>query len=208
MRGCGGAAQRGACCVHSCHRIRRCGGAGNCRVKHNRGSCRLYELFALPWLVFVLPYYAYARWRCAGAAALLSGARAACTAATGFAGVAALAIAEISTTEALAARVIRLLRRGLFSCGPTVLMRDRDARVRVRVAVALLPDWYFSTAAPASGQLNYLTTRQMQLATVPKLLPPPKMSRGMPHTAARKVQGATAGRNGAAGRSSPYVTIC
>jgi len=55
-----------------------------------------------------------------------------CTAATGFAGVAALAIAELSTTGALAARVIRLLCRGLLSCGPTVLMRDRDAWVQQR----------------------------------------------------------------------------
>ena len=28
MRGCSGAAERGACCVHSCQRIRRFGGAG------------------------------------------------------------------------------------------------------------------------------------------------------------------------------------
>ena len=41
--------------------------------------------------------------------------------------VTALAIAELSTTGAFAARTIRLLRRGLFSCGPTVPMRDGDA---------------------------------------------------------------------------------
>jgi len=52
-----------------------------------------------------------------------------CTAATGFAGVTALAIAELSTTEAFTARTIRLLRRVLFLRGPTVLMRDRDAWV-------------------------------------------------------------------------------
>ena len=46
--------------------------------------------------------------------------------------MAALAIAELSTTEALASRVIRLLRRGLFSCRPTVPMRDRNARVQRR----------------------------------------------------------------------------
>ena len=40
--------------------------------------------------------------------------------------------AEFSTTGALAARVIRLLCRGLLSCGPTVLMRDRDAWVQRR----------------------------------------------------------------------------
>jgi len=88
--------------------------------------------FAAPRLVFTWPFGACARSRCVGAAALLSGARAVCTAATGFAGVTALAIAELSTTGALAARVIRLLCRGLFSCGPTVLMRDRDAWVQRR----------------------------------------------------------------------------
>ena len=49
--------------------------------------------------------------QCAGAILLFSGARAACTAATGFADVAALAIAELSTTEAYAARKVRLLWR-------------------------------------------------------------------------------------------------
>ena len=43
--------------------------------------------------------------------------------------------------------------------------------------------------APAPGQLDIPTTRQMQLAAAPKLLPPPEMSCGMPHTAVRKVQG-------------------
>jgi hypothetical protein len=109
-----------------------CDGAGNCWIKHNRGSGRTRDPFAAPLLVFVRPYGAYARSRCVDAAALLSGARAACTAATGFAGVAALAIAELSTTEPFVACLIRLLRRGLFSCGPTVLMRDGDAWVRQR----------------------------------------------------------------------------
>ena len=55
-----------------------------------------------------------------------------CTAATGFAGAAALAIAELSTTGTLAARVIRLLRGDLFLCGPAVPLRDYDARVQRR----------------------------------------------------------------------------
>ena len=40
--------------------------------------------------------------------------------------------AEFSTTGALAARVIRLLRRDLLSCCPTVFLRDCDARVQRR----------------------------------------------------------------------------
>ena len=31
------------------------GGAGNCRIKHDRGFCRVHELFALPRLAFVRP---------------------------------------------------------------------------------------------------------------------------------------------------------
>jgi len=52
-----------------------------------------------------------------------------CTAATGFTGVTALAIAELSTTEAFAARMSCLPCHGLFSCGATVIVRDCDARV-------------------------------------------------------------------------------
>jgi hypothetical protein len=61
-----------------------------------------------------------------------AGAHAACTAASGFAGVTALEIAELSTTEAFAARTIRLPCRVLFLRGATVLMRDRDAWVQQR----------------------------------------------------------------------------
>ena len=53
-----------------------------------------------------------------------------CTASAGFAGVTALAIAEICTTEAFAARASCLLYRGLFSCGAAVLKHDDDARVQ------------------------------------------------------------------------------
>ena len=47
----------------------------------------------------------------------------------------ALAIAELSATEALAARAIRLLRRVLFSWEAAVPMRDCDARVQRRCSV-------------------------------------------------------------------------
>ena len=67
-----------------------------------------------------------------GAAALLGGACDVCTAAAGFAGVAALAIAELSTTEAIAARASCLLCRGLFWCGPAVFVHDDDAWVQRR----------------------------------------------------------------------------
>jgi hypothetical protein len=66
-----------------------------------------------------------------GAAALLGGAHDVCTAAAGFAGVAALAIAELSTTEAFAACTSCLLS-GLFSCGPVVFVHDNDAWVQRR----------------------------------------------------------------------------
>ena len=65
--------------------------------------------------------------RCVGAALLFSGTRAVCTAGTGSTDVAALAVAELSTTEACAVRAIRLLCRGLFSC---------VAMVQVRISVA------------------------------------------------------------------------
>ena len=92
----------------------------------------MHELFALPRLVFVRHFRACTRLRCVDAATLLGGAYDVCTAATGFAGVTALTIAESSTTEALAACASCLLCRGLFSCGPTVLMCDRDAWVQRR----------------------------------------------------------------------------
>ena len=62
-----------------------------------------------------------------GAAALLGGAYDAYTAAAGFAGVTALAIAELSTTGTFAACMSCLLCRGLFSCGRTMLERVGDA---------------------------------------------------------------------------------
>jgi hypothetical protein len=65
-----------------------------------------------------------------GAAALPVGLHAVCTAATGITAV--VAIAELSTTAAFAARTIRLPCRVLFLRGATVLMRDRDAWVQQR----------------------------------------------------------------------------
>ena len=85
------------------------------------------ELFALSRLVFVGGCGVHARSRCVGAVALLSGARAVCTAATGFAGETALAMAELSTTAASATCVSCLLCRSLFSWVVVVPMRDRDA---------------------------------------------------------------------------------
>ena len=115
-----------------------------CRVEHNRGLCRTRDPFAVPWLVFVRGYGACTHFRCVGAALLLSGARAVCTAGTGFAGVAALAIAELSTTEAFAARMIRLLVCGLFSCVAMMHVHNSDAWVQLccsagRVLRAQLP---------------------------------------------------------------------
>jgi hypothetical protein len=49
---------------------------------------------------------------------------------------------------------------------------------------------------PAPCKMMKLTTRQVQLAAVPKLLPPPGMSRGIQFTAARKVQGRMLARLG------------
>ena len=96
-------------------------------MKHNRGLCCTHDPFALPRLVLLRSYSAYARFRCVGAALLLNGARAVCTAATGFADVAALQLPSLSTTEAFAARTIRLLCRGLFSCVAMVHVRTSDA---------------------------------------------------------------------------------
>ena len=55
-----------------------------------------------------------------------------CAAAAGFAGMAALAIARLSTTEPFAACMSCLLCRGLFSCGPAVRVHDNDAWVQRR----------------------------------------------------------------------------
>jgi hypothetical protein len=63
--------------------------------------------------------------------------------------VAALAIAELSATEALAARASCLLCCGLFSCGPTVLENDNDARVRQRCSVGRM----MSATLPLDSQV-------------------------------------------------------
>jgi hypothetical protein len=73
-----------------------------------------------------------------GAAALLGGAYDAHTAAAGFAGMTALAIAELSTTEAFAACMSCLLCRGLLSCVLAVIIHDDDAQVQRRCSVGRL----------------------------------------------------------------------
>ena len=44
-------------------------------------------------------------------------------------------LAELSTTEAIAARASCLLCRGLFSCGPAVFVHDNDAWVQRHCSV-------------------------------------------------------------------------
>jgi hypothetical protein len=95
----------------------------------------VHELFAVPRLVVVWSCGACTRYRCVGAATLLGGACDVCTAAAGFADVTELAIAELSTTEGIATHLIRLLCRGLFSCGPTLGVHDDDAWVQQRCSV-------------------------------------------------------------------------
>ena len=72
-----------------------------------------------------------------GAATLLSGAHDVCAAGAGFAGVTALAIAELFTTEAIAACTSCLLCRGLFLYVASVLVRDCNARVLQRCSAGL-----------------------------------------------------------------------
>ena len=47
---------RPAACLPFLSKPRRCGGAGNRRIKHDRGFCRVHELFALSRLAFVRSY--------------------------------------------------------------------------------------------------------------------------------------------------------
>ena len=92
-----------------------------------RTSCLLCRgLFSCGPVVFVHDDHACVQWRCS------AGTHDVCTAAAGFAGVTALAIAELSTTEAFAACTSCLLCRGLFSCGPAVFVHDGDAWVQRR----------------------------------------------------------------------------
>ena len=82
--------------------------------------------------------------QCAGVFLVFNRALAACTAATGFADVAALAIAELSTTGPFAACTIRLLCCGLFPCVAMVHLHGSNAWVQLccsagRVLRAQLP---------------------------------------------------------------------
>ena len=52
--------------------------------------------------------------------------------------------------------------------------------------------------------MDYPTTRQPQLAAVPKLLSPPEMSRGIQFIAAREVQGRLLG---GLGQSSDQILV-
>ena len=113
--------------------------------------------------------------------------------------MAALAIAELSATEARAARTGCVLCRGLFLSGATVPMRDFDAWVQLscpagRVLRAQLP-----------YQMCWLRCRYLfindtagtgQVAAAPKLLPPVEMSCCTPYIAACEVQGKRLARLG------------
>ena len=74
--------------------------------------------------------------------------------------MAALAIAELSTTEAFAACTSCLLCHGLFSCGPVVFVHDDDAWVQRRCSAgrmvcAQLPlDSQVCVAALAIAELS------------------------------------------------------
>jgi hypothetical protein len=49
-----------------------------------------------------------------------------------------MAIAELSTTEAIAARATCLLCRGLYSCDPAVFVHDRNARLKQRFSTGCM----------------------------------------------------------------------
>ena len=91
-----------------------------------------------------------------------------CAAAAGFAVMAALAIAESSTTGAFAACMSCLLCRGLFSCGPAVRVHDNDAWVQRRCSVgrmmcAQLPldsQMWYRCKGPNRAQLRLLPRAQ------------------------------------------------
>jgi hypothetical protein len=119
----------------------------------------MHELFALQRLVFVRPFGACTRLRCVSAAALLGGAYDVCAAAAGFACVTALAIAELSTTEAFAACMSCLLCRGLFSCGPTVRVHENDAWVQRRCPAGcmLVHSCYWICRCGGDQEPNYST---------------------------------------------------
>jgi hypothetical protein len=130
MYGCSNAAPRGACCVRSCYQsagvaAQEIAGLSTTEACAARTGCLLCH--GLPPCVPTVHVHDDDAWmqrRCS------AGRGAVCTAATGFAGVAALAIAELSTTGACTARMGCLLCRGLLSCEATMTIRDRLARVQ------------------------------------------------------------------------------
>ena len=106
----------------------------------------------------------------------------------------ALAIAELSTTEAFAACTSCLLCRDLFPCVATVRVRDCNSRVQRRCLVGHLLYTVYTAASPElgcsfRGNAELSPARQVQLAAVPKLLPPPDMACSMQFIAACEVQG-------------------
>jgi hypothetical protein len=130
-----------------------------------------------------------------GAAALPSGLHAMCTAATGFA---ALAIAELSATGALAARTSLFLRRVLFSCCSTVLLGDihrlqllrmlqRDCSHRLLQLCRSHRVILLRQQPHLHSRATTIATRQVQPAVSPAPLPPAVMSRGISSIAVCKV---------------------
>jgi len=112
---------------------RGCGGTGKCSELSTTGALaartiRLLRrgLFSCEDMVLERDRDAWVRHCCSAGHRLCAQLR------RQIAAAAAQAIAELSTTGALAARTIRLLRRGLFSCCPVVPMRDRDAWAQLR----------------------------------------------------------------------------
>ena len=99
-----------------------------------------------------------------------------CTAAAGFADVTAPAIAELSTTEAFAARVSCLLYRGLFSCDPTAFEHDTDAWVQRRcpagcmLCAQLLLDSPLWWRCRWRRTLCLVTSRRRSMRKMPALL--------------------------------------
>jgi len=96
----------------------------NCQVKHNQGLCRTHDPLALVRLAIVrmLDFDAWVQLCCSAGRVLRAQLPPDCSQVLRH-----WAIAELSTTEACAARTIRSLCRGLFSCVNMVHVHDSDA---------------------------------------------------------------------------------
>ena len=125
--GCSNAARLGAWCVRSCRWIRRCGfnvGGGESTTTGTTAACTscllCRGLLSCGPVVLVHNRDAW----CSGAARRAACCVHSCRWIRRYASyVTVLAIAEISTTEAIAARASCLLCRGLFSCSYGVCTR-------------------------------------------------------------------------------------